>query len=593
MMEKDKAKKKMRQQETELKTGDSQSKQAGELRKQSSPRILVVDDSADMLNLLTEILTNYNYQVSHASSGLSALKSVTVEMPDLILMDVKMPEMDGFETCFRLKSDERSRKIPVIFISALDEAIDKIKGFEAGGVDYITKPFQQADVLARVETHLSMRRLQKQLEGKNTRLQQEIMERERAEEVLKKYKADLEEIVAKRTAELGHINEELQQEIVEREKLEEALQRANYKLHAMVYEYGLRNQRISLFNQMSEKLQACISLEETYPIINQFTQKLFLSAAGALYMLNTSRSSVEAVTHWGKSLSGEKKFLLEDCRALCGGKMHITVDSRPESCCRHLSGATGRCSLCVPLLSQGETLGMLHLQQHTSHVSIPAKTIFDESSEGINEEMQQLATSVADYLALALANIKLRDTLKQQAIRDPLTGLFNRRYMEETLNREISRAERYRTPLGIIMVDLDHFRRFNNTFGHDAGDAVLQDMGKFLQNNIRKEDVACRYGGEEFTLIMPGASLDVTEKRAETLRQKVQHLQIYYNNKMLDSITLSLGVAVFPEHGSTGEAVIQAADAALYRAKQAGRNRVAVSEGASPLHITKDIPLDK
>ena len=593
MIAKDKANKKMRHQETELKTGDSQSNQAGELRKQSSPRILVVDDSADMLNLLTDILTNYNYQVSHASSGHSALKSVTVEMPDLILMDVKMPEMDGFETCFRLKSDERSRKIPVIFISALDEAIDKIKGFEAGGVDYITKPFQQADVLARVETHLSLRRLQKQLEGKNIRLQQEITERERAEEVLRKYKADLEEIVAKRTAELGHINKELQLEIVEREKLEEALQRANYKLHAMVYEYGLRNQRISLFNQMSEKLQACISLEETYPIINQFTQKLFLSAAGALYMLNSSRNAVEAITSWGKSLSGEKKFLPEDCRALRGGKMHITVDSSPESCCRHLSGATGRNSLCVPLLAQGETLGMLHLQQRTSHVSIPAKTIFDESSEGINEEMQQLATTVADYLALALTNIKLRDTLKQQAIRDPLTGLFNRRYMEETLNREISRSERYRTPLGIIMVDLDHFRRFNNTFGHDAGDVVLQDMGKFLQNNIRKEDVACRYGGEEFTLIMPGASLDVTEKRAETLRQKVQHLQIYYNNKLLDNVTLSLGVAVYPEHGSTGEAVIQAADVALYRAKQAGRNRVAVSEGASPVHVTEVPPFNK
>jgi diguanylate cyclase (GGDEF)-like protein len=208
----------------------------------------------------------------------------------------------------------------------------------------------------------------------------------------------------------------------------------------------------------------------------------------------------------------------------------------------------------------------------------------------MNEEVQQLAITVADYLALALTNIKLRDTMKQQAIRDPLTGLFNRRYMEETLNREISRAERYRTPLGIIMVDLDHFRRFNNTFGHDAGDMVLQDLGKFLQNNIRKEDVACRYGGEEFTLIMPGASLDVTQNRAETLRQKVQQLQIYYNNKLLDSVTLSLGVAVFPEHGLTGETVILAADAALYNAKHGGRNQVAVSENAKPVHITKVPP---
>ena len=574
----------MGQRDTKLKAGQSQNEKAEELRKENSPRILVVDDSQGILNLLTDILTNYNYQVRHASSGHAALKSVAVEVPDLILLDIRMPDMDGFEVCHHLKSDEKSRMIPVIFISALDEVVDKIKGFEAGGVDYITKPFRQAEVLARVETHLSLRSMQEQLEGQNIRLRQEIIERERAEEDLRKYKADLEDIVAKRTADLGNINKELEQEITEREKLEEALQRANYKLHSMVYEYGLRHQRMFLFNQMSEQLQACISLEETYPVINRFVQKLFLSGAGALYMLSASRNSVEAITHWGKSFSGEKKFILEDCWALREGKMHITVDSNPETCCRHLSAAAGRSSLCVPLLSQGETLGMLNLQQRTSPRSIPAKPVFDESSERINEEVQQLAITVADYLALALSNIKLRDTLKQQAIRDPLTGLFNRRYMEETLSREISRAERYRTPLGIIMVDLDHFGRFNNTFGHDAGDVVLQDLGRFLQNNIRKEDVACRYGGEEFTLIMPGASLDVMQKRAETLRQKVQHLQIYYNNKLLDSVTLSLGVAVFPEHGLTGDAVIQAADVALYGAKQGGRNRVAVSENANSVH---------
>ncbi|HYA15693.1 MAG TPA: diguanylate cyclase [Syntrophales bacterium] len=571
---------------------ESKSDEAGNLRKENSPRILVVDDAPEMLTFLTDILTSHNYQVSPFSNGHAALKSATVDVPDLILLDIIMPDMDGFEVCHHLKSDERSRMIPVIFISGLEEVFDKVKGFEAGGVDYITKPFQLAEVLARVETHLAIRRLQKQLEGQNIRLQEEITERERVEDDLRKYKAHLEEIVAQRTAELQHVNKDLQQEIIERGKLEEALQHANYKLHAMVYEYGLRNQRMSFFNQMSEKLQACISLEETYPVISQFIQKLFLSATGALYMLNSSSNELEATTYWGKSLSGEKKFSLEDCRALRERKMHITIDSRPDTCCRHLSDVQGRSSICVPLLSQGETMGMLHIQQRTSHGSKSAKTVFDESSEGINEEMQQLAITVADYLALSLANIKLRDKLKQQAIRDPLTGLFNRRYMEETLSREIRRAERYRTPLGIIMVDLDHFRRFNNTFGHDAGDVVLQDMGKFLQNNVRMEDVACRYGGEEFTLIMPGASLDVTEKRAETLRQKVQDLKIYYNNKLLDSITLSLGVAVFPEHGSTGEEVIQAADVALYRAKHEGRNRVAVANNGKHAP-TMQIPTSK
>ena len=581
----------MRQQDIKLKAGESRSEKAEELRKENSLQILVVDDSPEIIKVLTDTLMQHGYQVRSAGSGGAALKSVAIQVPDLILLDIKMPDMDGYEICHQLKSDEQSCMIPVIFISSFDDTIDIVKGFQVGGIDYITKPFHVAEVLARVETHLALRLLQKQLEGQNMQLQHEITERERVEENLRKYKAHLEELVAQRTVELGNINKELQQEIIEREKLEEALQRANYKLHAMVYEYGLRHQRISLFNQMSEKLQACISLEETYPIIDQFTQKLFPAKTGALFILNPSRNSVEAVTVWGKTISGEKTFIPEDCWALQEGKIHITADSSPESCCRHLSGAAGRSSLCVPLLAHGETLGMLHLQQRTSHRSISTKSVLiDDSSEGMNEEVQQLAITVADYLALALTNIKLRDTMKQQAIRDPLTGLFNRRYMEETLNREISRAERYRTPLGIIMVDLDHFRRFNNTFGHDAGDMVLQDLGKFLQNNIRKEDVACRYGGEEFTLIMPGASLDVTQNRAETLRQKVQQLQIYYNNKLLDSVTLSLGVAVFPEHGLTGETVILAADAALYNAKHGGRNQVAVSENAKPVHITKVPP---
>ena len=332
---------------------------------------------------------------------------------------------------------------------------------------------------------------------------------------------------------------------------------------------------------MSERLQRCISLEETYPIISQFAQDLFPLAAGSLFMLNSPQNLFGAVTSWGKALSGEKTFPAENCFALQEGKIHITADFRSDSCCRHILGGGRKSGLCVPLTAQGETLGMLHLQQRISP-STSAQPGFDELSEGFNEEMQQLTVTVADYLVLALSNIKLRDTLKQQAIHDPLTGLFNRRYMEETLIREISRARRYETPLGIIMIDLDHFRRFNNTFGHEAGDLVLRDLGKFLQSNIRKEDVACRYGGEEFTLILPGAPMDITEKRAETLRTLVQDLEIYYNGRPLDSITLSLGVASFPEHGGTGETVLQAADAALYAAKRAGRNKVSTAGKEEP-----------
>jgi diguanylate cyclase (GGDEF)-like protein len=555
-----------------------------ELHHNQSPLILVADDSQDILNMLTDILTQHGYLVHLAESGHTALQSLAVEIPDLILLDVSMPDMDGYEICCRLKSDAHSCRIPVIFISGHDDTSDKIKAFQAGGVDYITKPFKVSEILARVKTHVSLSRLQKQIEGQNTQLQQEITERERAEEELRKHKTLLEEIVAERTAELRNTNEDLQREITERERMEFALEQTNYKLHSMVYEYGLRHQRISFFNQMTEQLQACSSIEETYPIIHKFSQKLIPAAAGALFMRNHTQNSIETVTTWGKSLAGKSKFIPGDCCALQKKKMHVTTDLRPDLYCPHLCGITGKSSLCVPLLAQGEILGMLHLQQQTSSGSPSSQPGYEDLSEGFNTEVQQVAVTVGDHLSLALANIKLRDTLRQQATRDPLTGLFNRRYMEETLARELHRAERYGTPLGIIMVDIDHFRRFNNIFGHEAGDIVLKELGKFLQDNVRKEDVACRYGGEEFTLILPGAALDITQKRAETLRCMAQHLQLYYNDKLLDNITLSLGVAIFPDNGATGDVVLQAADVALYSAKHAGRNRVAVAVNTIPLY---------
>ena len=209
--------------------------------------------------------------------------------------------------------------------------------------------------------------------------------------------------------------------------------------------------------------------------------------------------------------------------------------------------------------------------------------MFEETTEGIDLDTKQLAIAMADFIALALVNIQLRENLQQEATRDSLSGLFNRRYMEESIKREISRASRYGTSLGIIMLDLDHFKRFNNAFGHKAGDLVLQELGKYLQSSIRKEDIACRYGGEEFALIMPGASLEVTKKRAEMLQHDIQNLQVNYNGKVLNNITLSQGVAIYPDHGQTGEAVLQAADHALYRAKRAGRKQVKLAKIAKPL----------
>ncbi len=163
-------------------------------------------------------------------------------------------------------------------------------------------------------------------------------------------------------------------------------------------------------------------------------------------------------------------------------------------------------------------------------------------------------------------------------VRDPLTGLYNRRYMEETLEREIRRAERRYTSLGVIMLDVDHFKRFNDTFGHAAGDTLLQELSSFLMGHIRGEDIACRYGGEEIALILPDASLDGARGRADDLRERIKALAIAHNGQALGSVTVSMGVAVYPDHGHSGEELLRAADAALYEAKAQGRDRVVVSK---------------
>lgn len=209
------------------------------------------------------------------------------------------------------------------------------------------------------------------------------------------------------------------------------------------------------------------------------------------------------------------------------------------------------------------------------------KVLYYEGTwEDITErrEAEQAVLETNAMLAARVAELEqLRETLRQQSIRDSLTGLFNRRYLEETLDREIHRVIRKGAPLGVIMVDLDHFKQFNDLYGHEAGDTLLRELGRFLQNNIRAEDIPCRYGGEEFTLILPEAPLDVTRRRAEHLREHVKQLHVLYRGQALGGIRLSCGVAAYPDHGDTGDVLLRAADAALYRAKAEGRDRVVVA----------------
>jgi len=359
-------------------------------------------------------------------------------------------------------------------------------------------------------------------------------------------------------------------DITERRQVEKDLQEANNKLETWVGDLKERTQEMTLLSEMGELLQSCESFEEAYAVSAQYIQKLFPSEYGALCLTSASKDMVEAVEMWGDPAPTERAFTPSDCWALRRGRLHLVDVPQPGLMCAHVIGKQSAKYLCVPLMARGEALGILHLRD--------AEATGQQGAEwqGSSEHKQRLARAVADQIAMALANLRLRETLRNMAIRDILTGLFNRRYMEESLERELRRAERRKTTVGVIMFDIDHFKDFNDIYGHDGGDTLLRELGAFLKTRTRGEDIACRYGGEEFVFVLPEAMLEDTVNRAEQLRLEVKQLRVYHLGKPLDNISISLGVSAFPEHGFTAEAILKTADTALYRAKNEGRDRVIV-----------------
>jgi diguanylate cyclase (GGDEF)-like protein len=221
---------------------------------------------------------------------------------------------------------------------------------------------------------------------------------------------------------------------------------------------------------------------------------------------------------------------------------------------------------CIPLVVQGDSLGWIFL-------SAPGAAAFPKL---------QVAVAAADQLALALANLKLRQSLRDLSVRDPLTGLFNRRYLSESLGRELGRSKRRDLPLAVLAFDLDRFKDFNDQFGHPAGDAVLVAFARLLLGRSRSEDIACRLGGEEFVLIMPEMDLGVALRRAGELMQALSKLDVIHEGKILPKPTTSIGVALYPDHSHTPEGLLAQADQALYEAKSQGRNRIVVARSAEP-----------
>jgi len=348
----------------------------------------------------------------------------------------------------------------------------------------------------------------------------------------------------------------------------------NEELTSRLNEVKERNEEITLLSHMTHLLQAAISVDEAWLVISQLMPMLFPHNSGGVFRLNPVFNSLEGVIIWGTPSTTQELFLLDECLALQKGQPHLQEHKSNVLCCQHLISCSPAMSFCIPIANQGETIGLFYLGAGLKNYNLSQGDILLSQEQTIPKDKQQLAVTVARQISMGLANLTLRETLRHQSIRDTLTGLYNRRYLEESLEREIHLARRNKKTLGVIMLDVDHFKRFNDTFGHDAGDVVLRELGLFVQNNIRRSDIACRYGGEELTVILPGASLQQITLRAEQLRQGVKSLKLVYQGQSLGNITLSLGVACFPQHGDSGKDVIHVADSALYQAKRQGRDRV-------------------
>jgi diguanylate cyclase (GGDEF)-like protein/PAS domain S-box-containing protein len=363
------------------------------------------------------------------------------------------------------------------------------------------------------------------------------------------------------------------EDVSEQARASEAERQHAESLNQLVKELELRTIQTTLLNEMASLLACSANVREASDVAANFLQKLFPEApVGALYLFRSSRDLVEAAVRWGKTDVLAPTFPPEACWSLRGGQPRWSGTPGNDIVCQHLTiGCTAE-SLCVPMVAQGNTIGVLHIEFDSA-----AWPLNHSGTECLRDVRQRLTVSVASHVALSLAGLQTREALREQSIRDPLTRLFNRRFLEESFERELQFASRKKQSTAVLFLDLDHFKRFNDTFGHDAGDLVLQSLADLFRNFFRTTDICCRYGGEEFAIILPESTAREAATRADALRLEVKNLRLQYKKQSLGPLSVSVGVAAFPEHGSTSEELLKIADQSLYESKARGRDIVTVA----------------
>ncbi|WP_394126110.1 diguanylate cyclase [Vibrio hepatarius] len=318
---------------------------------------------------------------------------------------------------------------------------------------------------------------------------------------------------------------------------------------------------IDLLRQLATTLAACKSMEEATFVVKDVVPRILGDINGCISIMRESQNLLEVVIDWGGKWPGAVTFAPDDCWAMRKGKYHLSKEKNQHLDCGHMSGMdTSDTTICIPLIAHGNTMGLFHLY-------------FSSEDKPIDEETKQLAFTLAEHLGLALANLRLQETLRSQAMRDPLTGLYNRRLFEDMLEKEYSTSYQTKAPLSVQILDIDHFKQFNDNFGHDAGDFVLKEIANLMTFITEGQGVVCRIGGEEFAVVCPNLSSEQAVTLAETIVESVKKLHLDMKGLSLGQLGISAGIATFPDADVSYQGLVKLADNALYEAKNRGRSQ--------------------
>ena len=326
-----------------------------------------------------------------------------------------------------------------------------------------------------------------------------------------------------------------------------------------------RQREATMLAELGDWLQTCKSLDELFIVMKEYMRNMMPDSRGELYVYSNSRDVLDGAVKWGDA-DIHDHIKADACWALRRGRNYSLKPDKISFECPHVQEQAADCTgdyICVPIVAHGDTVGLLHIQFGACESALPSV-----------RDPHDFAAQCGELISLAIANVKLRDELHDQSTRDPLTGLYNRRHFLDAMRNELKLQHRKEGGFGIISFDADKFKSFNDNHGHDAGDMVLRSISEAMNALYTKDEVLCRYGGEEFIILLPSATRDETIASAEKLRSLVQDTSIPYAGRTLPRVTISCGVATYPEDGPQLQDLLRHADDALYLAKGNGRNCV-------------------